>query len=454
MGSLRLREVRGRSVVLGITSFLLLCANALADDTTVAGADRDAASAAVAARDSSTAASAGSSLDAPAESTEGAAGDVPDSGAESEPAGWRARLAESGIAIDAAWYGEWTRTLDGGRRPRHTTRRTFLDVDLTIDTEPLVGWPGGKFRWELWRIGGDGAADGSGAIQDPSSLRAERRLEIGQVWFEQSLPQAALRIRVGKMDPTYDFAVVERGWDFVNSAVTYAPNLNGVPVYPDTAYGVAVFIEPESWLHAAAGVFDGALQEGVPTGRRGPRTLFGAPADLCALAELRARWQFGEHGLGGRAVIGGWFHDGTFAGNDGTSEDGTFGTWAVFEQRLTCEVPEDPEDEQGLAVFARTTIADRAVGPVRRHDGCGVVWTGAFDGRDEDVTGFAILRASPGSSARRAGRRAETVFEAFHKFQVTPCLSITPDVQFVDRPWGGNGSGHALVAGLRLVVVF
>lgn len=367
------------------------------------------------------------------------------------PSDLRSRLEAAGIKVEATWYADWTRTLDGGLRPHDTTRRTFLDVDLTVDTDALLGVAGGKFRCELWRIDGQSRRDGSGAIQDPSGLAAERRIELGQIWYEQKLERPQLRLRVGKFDPTYDFAVVEGGWDFLNSGVTYAPNLTGVPVYPDTAYGAELFWDPDPALHVAVGVFDGALQEGVPTGRRGPSSLFGAPADLCVLGEVRTRWTAGPGELAGTAVVGGWHHNGTFRDLDGARNDRTGGAYLVVEQQILRESPDDPDDAQGIATFARTTVAERGVGDVRRHDGAGVVWRGLFDGRDDDTTGLAFLRADTDAATRR---RPETVVELFHKFQLTPGISITPDLQYVRHPFGAPGEDGALVAGLRLVVVF
>jgi len=47
---------------------------------------------------------------------------------------------------------------------------------------------------------------------------------------------------------------------------------------------------------------------------------------------------------------------------------------------------------------------------------------------------------------------SETVVELFYKLPVTPWLTLNPDLQWVHRPSGIQGT--ALVAGLRVETIF
>ena len=48
----------------------------------------------------------------------------------------------------------------------------------------------------------------------------------------------------------------------------------------------------------------------------------------------------------------------------------------------------------------------------------------------------------------------ETAIELYHRFQLTPFLSIKPDLQYIANPGGSPGVADALVATVRVEIVF
>ena len=248
------------------------------------------------------------------------------------------------------------------------------------------------------------------------------------------------------MDPTDDFAYVDHGWNFLNTTLAYPANLVGVPVYPDPAFGGAAFWELESGAFLQLGLFDGAFAQGVPTGSRGPGTLFGSPADLAWLGE--AGWA----GEDLRAFLGGWRHTGRFPRSDGGVDDGASGWYLGAEGMLWTELP-DPEDEQGLAGIVRASQTDDAISAVGLHLAAALVWYGPVSGRDQDEFGFSWLRAglsdAPGAAFPES---AETVWEAYYRLPLTPFCALSPSFQLVQAPSGRFED--AWVPGVRLEVAF
>ena len=100
--------------------------------------------------------------------------------------------------------------------------------------------------------------------------------------------------------------------------------------------------------------------------------------------------------------------------------------------------------------FFRAGAGDGDVTPVRRFLSGGVGLTGLFD-RPDDTLGIGASWSDP---AQDNGTRAETLIETYYAFQLTPTVSLTPDVQVVFHPSGDRDSDRVVVAGLRLMVQF
>lgn len=87
-----------------------------------------------------------------------------------DPARIRSATEKHGIALDATIIGDYSDVLDGGAAPRATAARYLIEADLTLDTQPLFGWPGGTVRAaHLGFHGGNGNRE-SGDAQTYSNI--------------------------------------------------------------------------------------------------------------------------------------------------------------------------------------------------------------------------------------------------------------------------------------------
>lgn len=75
-----------------------------------------------------------------------------------------------------------------------------------------------------------------------------------------------------------------------------------------------------------------------------------------------------------------------------------------------------------------------------------VVYRGLISGRDEDVVGVGAAWAR----LNQGGSQEETVIEVFYKAQITPSMTIQPDMQYVINPSGLYRD--ALAVGVRFQV--
>lgn len=365
--------------------------------------------------------------------------------------GYRTRLEERGIDIN---FGVWADLFQNVRGGANTADMDFMHLEslnLTLDTQKLFELQGGTFFIDLQHIGGDNPSDNVGDWQWVSSIASDRRDEIAELWYEQKLMDDQVRLKLGKIEPCYEFDVSEIGAMFLNSSSGQSPTIPGFPTYPDSAFGFIGDYAPSEILYLRAGVFDGNQQEGKTLGDDGPRTVFKGPSDLFLIAEVGFGWN--TESLPGRAAVGVSYHTGTFDRFDGGTDDGVLGYYAVLEQVLHKE-SDDPEDAQATRLFLRAGFTDADTYDVRYHLGGGVVATGLCPERDEDSIGVGVnfIGFSNAADADFAGD--ELNLELFYAAQVTPYLAITPDLQYVINPGGDESLDDALVLGVRFVLNF
>ncbi|MCA9293345.1 MAG: carbohydrate porin [Phycisphaerales bacterium] len=360
--------------------------------------------------------------------------------------GARPMLEDSGLTIDCAYIGEWMGVLDGGVR-RKGSVRGLLDVNATLDLDAAFGWEGAQVFADFYWIDGNSLSADAGDFQGVSNIEADNRTQLSELWFEQVLFEGQLRIKVGKIEGNAEFGFVEAAGDFLNSSAGFSPTIVAMTTYPDPATGVVVSWNATDRVSITGGVFDGAgAVDGVTTGDLGPATFFSDDQsdDYAWMGEVNVGWD------GGRAGVGVWHHTGDFARFDGSGdESGTTGFYALGEHRVWSA---DDEDERGVDVFGQFGWADEDVSEVSWHLAAGAAWMGPFDSRPDDATGVYVSRAALSGPA--GFDDDETTIELFYKVQLTPAVSVKPDLQFVFNPGGDSTVDDAVVGGVRVEIAF
>lgn len=345
-------------------------------------------------------------------------------------------------------------TLDGGinlRGGQNTGAWRFnhlTEFNLTVATEPLFGWHGGRFFANFQNQNGRSTSQDVGAAEAVLDTEADGRTQLAEIWYEQLLFGDTLSLKLGKIDAMGEFAYGLNNNEFIGAARVNPFNAL-MPTYPDPAFGGVVMYRPNENLYAGAGVFDGSGQEGRKTGELGPATLFGSPGDLAFVGEAGFGWK-DSGGRVGRLAVGGWHHTGTFDQFDGGTQDGATGGYVIFDQVLCREHPDDKDDAQGLGLTLLYGVADAHVMDVRHTAAATLQWTGPIEGRDDDVLGIGVAYLDLVQSAGFA--RDEWSVELFYRLQLTPWCAIKPDLQYILHPGGNADVDDALAATIRLEI--
>ncbi|MDA1165268.1 MAG: carbohydrate porin, partial [Planctomycetota bacterium] len=369
--------------------------------------------------------------------------------------GLRPALGERGFNLESSLTVDVSRNFRGGLNSSRTIARQLFDVNATVFTEPLGGWEGGTFFVDYQYQSGPFGGILTGDFQGFANNGTDGISQIAQLWFEQLFLDETWRVRLGKVDANSQFAFVEHGGEFLNSSMGFSPTIFVFPSYPDPASSVTVFWTPTDEFYAGAGIFDGDANRGVRTGLHGPLRLVTASTSVFVVGESGLRWGTEPTELQGRLGLGFWHHTGVFDRFDGAHQAGTSGFYGIFDQQLVWEIPEDPEDNQGLAMFLQIGTADKSVSDVDLHLGAGLVWHGLIPMRDFDGLGlgFSYVRFSsePGTNFSTNG---ELATELFYKMQWVPWCYTTFDLQHIHDSGGDASLSDALVGTIRAGFLF
>lgn len=349
-----------------------------------------------------------------------------------------------GITVEYIYTGDTFNNMRGGVNTSGATEyQGLFNLAITADLDTYGCAPGGTVFILAESFHGRGLGAHVGDAQGVMNTEAGRQnFQVSEFWWEKSLCDGLISVRIGKQDANADHAYVELAGDFIQSSFGLIPTVP-MPVWPDPALGITTFFELTEWLDFSVGVYDGAA-DGRTWGVSGT-------GDIFSIYQLKTAWALACDTLPGDASVGLWYHDGDFdePGSDGAiTHSGSHGLYLGFEQ-LLCKENRDPDDDQGLGGFVQAGFAPASRAEIAKHLGAGLVYKGLLACRDDDITGVGIAVAY--FSDRMALPEDETVVEFFYKIPLTPYIMIQPDVQYIASPSGVERD--AMIIGLRFEAV-
>jgi porin len=389
--------------------------------------------------------------------------------------GFRTRAEDKGITFDTQYTAEvWGNPVGGlSHGAVYTGLMTFQG---NIDLQKLLGWRGASFstRW-YWLSGHDISAQYVGDNFGVSNISGSPTVRMNELWFQQNLPSDRISIRVGQMGADSEFYVSTYSVVFLNSALSWSPTLftnmpNGGPAYPMSGPGIRLTLTPVNWLS-----YLGAVFQGNPFAQNVNR--YGFDWDLSAsngyfsIHELTFRMdqQSGSSSLPGTLKLGGWFD--TAPDPNASGEPWNYGFYFVADQMLyrvqqigfttvdnkNNQAAPVSVTDKGLGIFTHVGVAPRNSSLINFYIDGGLNYKGLLPSRDQDILGLAIayghLSNNLPNSQGRSDRGYEMVFETTYEIELTPWLSLQPDVQYVIHPSGTN-IPNALVLGARTTLSF
>jgi porin len=369
--------------------------------------------------------------------------------------GYRETLKKKGIDLFGFYYATVLGNPVGGKA-KGVSYASLLDLFINLDLEKLFGIKGLSFRISgSWSSGSSLSEVFIGNFFNVSSAFNGDSVGLYQLYFEQSLFDDILNIALGRMATGDDFMTSPLFYNFVSLAFDQNPvsiffNIPSFTADPVSTWGARVKVRPFKEVYAMLGVYNSDLRSGkIRFGDFEP-SLNG---EGFLIGELGYAHNSHEHsdGLPGNYKLGVYYDTNRFTVLSAPDEKrrGNYGFYVITEQMIYREG--DPGSDQGLTPFATFTLAPSD--DINTFPFCfstGLVYEGLFSSRDTDTTSFGFSYGKV--SKDLIGKDFEILMELTHIFNITPWLSVQPDIQYIIHPGGSSEIPNAFVIGFALDV--
>lgn len=404
-----------------------------------------------------------------------------------DPGDIRRRLANRGVMFGANYTADILGNVSGGIQ-KSTHYAGLLEVYTEVDFEKLTGWKGLTFYASGYQIHGTSiSGENIGGLAAVSNIEAYPSTRLFEAWFEQTLADGKITLRLGQIATDAEFFVADGGGNFINSTFGWTTiSSDNVPIggsiYPIATPGVRLTVQASEQVKFMAGLWNGnpvgPCSDDLDPGQCNTDGLDFRLKDS-PLFFVEGAYSYGQSGanLPGTLKIGGWQHFGDFdhlrvdergglqgiTGLDPLKHNGNYGVYAVLDQTIYAL----PGEGRGISIFARVAFSPSDRNQIDAYFDGGIVVTGPFATRPSDVFGVALAysRISDDASGfdRDSGlsvvRDHEAVLEVSYTAEVVPGLTIMPDFQYFWNPGGGipddpsaTAIKDAAVVGLRTIV--
>jgi porin len=395
--------------------------------------------------------------------------------------GARSELAGEGIKPLVIFITDPFVNTTGGRR-RGFSEYDLLGLDLILETDKLLDWPGGEFRIGFANNSGTSLSTHYVGNNFPIQLAnvADANPRLTYLSYTQSLFDDKLSVRFGRLTinsvygeefagSQYFKAFTSVGFDLVPIGIFL--NAPGAFGYPLATWGARVKFEPVESFYAMAGCYNGDAdvklgdRHGVDFTLRGPPFVIG---------EVGYRRYYGKDaaGLPGNVKLGAYFNGGSApvfdagtASQPGEAVQARYGFYVVGDQALVRWG--DPAQKRHLGAFAAFVCApDQRVNTVPYFFDAGMVAYGLLPSRPRDFVAFGVAYGSYSNDLRRAEevqaltdpavgvQSWEMTLEFTYGCTVRPGLLVQPDLQYIVNPGGNKAVPNALAVGVNVVFNF
>lgn len=374
--------------------------------------------------------------------------------------GVRTSLDEAGVSLRLYINQQLQKNFQGGLDTHDAQRLSgSYDLHLVLDFAKMKLLDDAGFFMETKGTASEGInPEKVGALFNPNSDAGDDHpIFVKKWWFWKKFADKKVELRLGMLETNKDLFDVgayanHEDKDFINRG-----SIRNATIPHRTGIGAFVKIQPADWFYFQTAAVDAQSRDR----RTGFDTAFHNEAWYTGFWEagVTPKWTSAKGPMPGNLRVGWWYDPkpkALFTDTRGGTRTGDVGFYLGADQLIWKE-NDGAKDSQGLGVFARYGHAHANANKISDYWSVGASYKGLIPKRNDDVTAFAvsqsILSGRYGDEVHPEADR-ETAYEWYYAYQATPWCIVTPHVQVITNPGGDNDDRDAIVAGLRVRIIF
>lgn len=360
------------------------------------------------------------------------------------------------VSVSAAYTGDVRRNTTGGLEVG-TAYSDAIDLGLVWVNDGLFANTRMTTNLSVMYLGGgDISGEYLGDLQGINNIEAANGWKLYESWVEFGFGDSSHTLRAGMLDLNAEFDTPVTQGIFTASPFGIGTEFSqtgarGPVCWPTTGLGIRVAGNVSSAMHWRFGAYDGA-----PGTDDDDFTSTRVSGDEGAL--LIGELEYSSDRIH-KAALGAWMYttgferlDAALTGDAGEPH-GNSGFYAHFDARMGSFGRVD------LDGSLRAGFAEARFNAVDYLYSAALTASHLFASRPGDSLGLGVAWAHLGDEYRalrsfdgQPATAAETTFELVYRAELTPWLSLLPNVQFVSSPGADPVVGDSWLAGLRFEI--
>lgn len=380
-------------------------------------------------------------------------------------------LAAKGVNLGVSFVSEVWGNTTGGLKTG-SVAPSLIQIATGVDLEKLIHWRGASFysRW-VYLAGQDPGQTLTGDLFGISNIAGWNTFRNVELWLQQNFLENKISLRAGQLVADSEFIISDYAALFINNTFGWPAFLftnlpYGGPAFPAGSPGFRIKIEPTDAFSLKAAIFQGVYSQSV--NHHGFYWDFNQQDGLFYLLEAAHRYYCCD--LPGQIKTGVWGSSGNFLNTStpSTAFNGDYGFYWIIDQMIyrpsafTDKKIASPSFDRGLATFARVAFEPANLNTMSFYCDTGFNYKGLFPKREKDLLGAAVSFGQMSSTGLNSIQQAQgtipswtdMIVELTYQAQITPFLSLQPDLQYVINPGTTQNLPNALLIGLRANVTF
>ena len=378
--------------------------------------------------------------------------------------GFRTQLSDVGVSVFGSYESESAGNPIGGEV--HKLRYTHnIGLGLAMDLDRLVGLKDTYFLASASERTGNSLSDdipNSFAVQQ---IFGHQTIRLVNLAVEHLFLQKKLDVVAGRINALDDFATsplycFAQNLGFCGNPLSIPVNAN-IPSYPGAAWGIRARYEVSPDFYSMTGAYN-THRDFRSDKFHGVDFSLRHNSGVAIMEELAySPKQTRDLGYPGTLKLGGLYDsEPRLQFKTGKMRGGTWQMYVTGEQRLLSRPEGGTNPHQGLWGFLAFTYAPPKMNTDEYFWDAGLLYFGLIPHRPSDELGLFGLWGQFSSDLRDAQRAYhqptqthEAIIEANYMYNVTPSLTVQPDIQGVFRPNGTGLIGNTLVLALQVSIV-
>jgi porin len=360
--------------------------------------------------------------------------------------GVRTDLMRKGIDIFSNYTVQSADIVNGGAKEGTKTNNQII-LGANFDMAKLASIPNSTFTFAVSdRYGGNASTLAGVRVTINSNYGEGENFRLANMSFKQSLARGRFSYQLGYFPAAAEFDYTPILCSLLNQGFCGHPNSLGAdssgfqnPPGAQLGARATFFVVPQVYVKAA--VFD-VNPTRFTDPDQGFRLDKHGSTGTIYLTEVGWNASLGPQHLVGHYKIGGYYDTSNAPDvvNAHIQHEGRTSAWLAVDQMV---YGIGPNASRGLVLFANLTESNRSSSQIQSYDSLGFVFLGPLASRPDDVLSLGWAKSALNHrklDAEIASRPnfdfngAEKYIDLSYKFQLTPWMFFSPDVQYLIHP--------------------